>query len=361
MRERRFLSEIDWGLLGLLILNSAVGVLMIASASPAKAYVFKQLIWILISLSFLFLFLAVDYRRLTFFSPYFYIFFSAILMAMLFFGQSVGGTKSWIRFSFFQIQPSELMKIVLILFLAHIFSGFKSSYLSFRITLLSIGTVFLPMALVALQPDLGTSSTYIPILLSCFVLAGLKKKTVIILLILAVVAGAFSWNFILKDYQKKRIVTFLSPQSDPKGSGYHINQSKIAIGSGGFFGKGYKRGTQSSLRFLPARHTDFIFAVLGEEFGFVGVGLVLTFYFLFLQRLFHSVLRANDRTGVYVVFMVACFISYQFFVNVMMIIGLFPITGVPLPLLSYGGSSLLSTYLAVSLALNVKMRRFVYI
>ena len=225
--------------------------------------------------------------------------------------------------------------------------------------MLSILIVGVPVLLVGLQPDLGTALTYIPILLAVFVMVGLKRRTLIILVVLALLLGAVGWSVILKDYQKERITTLLSPEKDPLGSGYHAIQSKIAIGSGGFLGKGYKKGTQSQLRFLPARHTDFIFSVIGEEFGFVGVIATLFLYFLFLTRLFQSVSKSRDRAGAFIIYMVGSMIAFQFFVNVCMTIGLFPIAGVPLPLLSYGGSSLITNFLAVSLVINVRMRRFV--
>jgi rod shape determining protein RodA len=201
----------------------------------------------------------------------------------------------------------------------------------------------------------------LPILLAVFIFVGLKRRTVIILVVLALLIGILGWNIFLREYQKDRVTTLLSPEKDPLGSGYHTIQSKIAIGSGGFLGKGYKKGTQSQLRFLPARHTDFIFSVIGEEFGFIGVMMALLFYFLLLARLFQSVSKSRDRMGVYIIFMVAVMISFQFFINVFMTIGLFPIAGIPLPLVSYGGSSLISNYLAISLVINVKMRRFVNI
>jgi rod shape determining protein RodA len=171
--------------------------------------------------------------------------------------------------------------------------------------------------------------------------------------------GIVGWSVILKEYQKERITTLLSPGKDPLGAGYQTIQSKIAIGSGGFLGEGYKKGTQSQLKFLPARHTDFIFSVIGEEFGFVGVVGTFLLYFLFLARLFQSVTKARDRAGVFITYMVAVMIAFQFIVNVLMTIGLFPIAGITLPLISYGGSSLLTNFLAVSLVINVRMRRFV--
>jgi rod shape determining protein RodA len=226
---------------------------------------------------------------------------------------------------------------------------------------LSSGIVFFPIFLIALQPDLGTALSYIPISLAAMILAGLNRKALIYILLIVLVIGLAGWNFFLLDYQKQRIKTLILPEADPLGSGYHIHQSKIAVGSGGFLGKGYKKGTQSQLRFLPARHTDFIISVIGEELGFLGVVSVVAIYFLFLSRMFQSVFKSRDRAGVYIIFMVSMMIACQFLINVLMTIGLFPIAGIPLPLLSYGGSSLFTNYLAVSLIINVKMRRFVNI
>jgi rod shape determining protein RodA len=206
---------------------------------------------------------------------------------------------------------------------------------------------------------LGTALSFLPILLGAMILAGLNKKALVYILLTALIIGIGGWNFFLLDYQKQRIKTLILPEEDPLDSGYHVLQSKIAVGSGGFLGKGYKRGTQSQLRFLPARHTDFVFSVIGEETGFLGVVSVMVIYFLFLARLFLSVFQSRDRAGVYIIFIVSLMMACQFLINVLMTIGLFPIAGIPLPLMSYGGSSLLTNYLAVSLVLNVKMRRFV--
>jgi rod shape determining protein RodA len=245
--------------------------------------------------------------------------------------------------------------------LASVFSKFRQDHISWKKGLLSGALTMGPVILVAMQPDLGTALSYLPIFLAALILAGINKKTFVSIVIVTMVIGVIGWNFGLKDYQKDRLTTLISPGKDPLGSGYHIQQSKIAIGSGGFLGKGFRKGTQSQLRFLPARHTDFIFSVIGEEFGFLGVILSLMCYFFFLYRLYQSAGLSRDRAGVYIVFLVAVLITFQFFINVMMVIGLFPVTGTPLPLLSYGGSSLLTNYLGVSLVLNVKMRRFVFV
>ncbi len=359
MIDRRAFGEIDWVLIGLLLLNSAIGVFTIYSSSHylAANYYLKQVFWIVFSLTLLFVLMSFDYKILFSYSLTVYIVLLGLLSGMLVFARLVHGTKSWLTFRFFQIQPSEVTKLVVILLLAQMFSEFKRNYLTTNLTLLSLFLVGLPMLLVALQPDLGTSLSFLPILAGAMILAGLKRKSVVILLLATLALGAVGWNFYLKDYQKRRLTTLVSPGQDPQGSGYHILQSKIAIGSGGFLGKGFKKGTQSQLRFLPARHTDFVFSVIGEEFGFAGVVAVMFFYFLFLRRIFLSIHKSRDRAGVYIVFMVGMMIAFQFFVNVLMVVGLLPVVGVPLPLISYGGSSLLTNYLAVALVLNVKMRR----
>jgi len=363
MIDQTQFRNIDWILIGLLILNTLVGIAVIYSSShylPGN-YHLKQLLWMMVSLIALIAFLYLDYNVLVTYSLSFYVICLAILALILIFGRLIAGTKSWIRLDFFQIQPSEITKIALILLLTKVFSDFKARTVPRREGVLSATLVVVPIILIALQPDLGTALSLLPILLGAFILAGMDKRTLILLLIAVVIVGAIGYGFFLKDYQRERITTLVFPEEDPLGSGYHILQSKIAIGSGGILGKGYLKGSQSQLRFLPARHTDFIFAVVGEELGFLGVVLICVLYFLLLARLFQSVSLSRDRAGVYIIFMVAVMVSCQFFINVFMTIGFFPIAGIPLPLLSYGGSSLLTNYLAVSLVLNVRMRRFVNI
>jgi len=360
MIDRGAFHEIDWVLIGLLIVNSAIGVIFIYSSShflPGN-YAMKQVIFIVVSLAFLFLCLAVDYTVLMTYSLHFYLAVTAVLAGLLLFARLVAHTKSWIKLPFFQVQPSELAKIAMILLLARVFSEYKKSTLNSNVGVRAILLVLVPFILVAAQPDLGTALTFVPVLLAAFILAGLRKKTIAILLVVSLAVGLVGWDFALKDYQKKRLTTLFYPSQDPKGAGYHILQSKIAIGSGGLTGKGFLKGSQSQLRFLPARHTDFIFSVIGEEFGFLGVFFVMLSTFLMLARMFLSAGMARDRAGVYIIFMASMLIAFQFFINVLMIIGLFPVTGVPLPLLSYGGSSLVSNTLAVGLVINVRMRRF---
>jgi len=362
MIDRVQLREIDWILIGLLLVNALIGIGLVTSSSHYLSgnFAIRQLLWLLVSLVALFLTLSIDYKILLGFSPYIFGFFIVLLGALLVFGGAVSGARSWLfNAAFFGGQPSELAKIGLILILARIFSEFRLRTLSLPFGLLGAGVTGLAFTVIGLQPDLGTAVSLLPILAGALVLAGLTRRTLALVLVGTLAVGFVGWNFVLKDYQKKRLMTLVNPSQDPRGSGYHVLQSKIAIGSGGLAGKGFMKGTQSRLRFLPARHTDFIFSVLGEEFGFLGVVFVFLFYFLFLARLFTSVPKSRDRAGSYIIFMVACLLTFQFLVNVMMIVGLFPVTGVPIPLLSYGGSSLLTTFLAVGLAVNVKMRRYV--
>jgi rod shape determining protein RodA len=301
---------------------------------------------------------AVDYKFLVSYSIYLYILITAILLAIQVFGRLVVGTKSWLTLGLLQFQPSEAAKVIMILVFARLFAGYKSSYLTTRFAALALLVAGVPLFLIVIQPDLGTALTFVAIVGGAFILAGMKRKTIVVFLALALVLGVGGWKVGLKDYQKKRLTTLLNPHQDPRGSGYQIIQSRIAIGSGGLTGKGFMNGSQSQLRFLPARHTDFIFSVIGEEFGFLGVFVIIVVYFLMLARMFLSLAKARDRAGVYIVFMASLLISFQFLINILMIIGLFPVTGIPLPFLSYGGSSLLSNYIACGLVLNVKMRRF---
>ncbi|HEK86319.1 MAG: rod shape-determining protein RodA [Candidatus Saccharicenans sp.] len=363
MLDRRIFREIDVTTVLLMVIISLIGIIFVYSAIyfQASQYVWRQIVFLLVCLIALFIFLLIDYKIMLSFSWQFYIFMNALLMGLLLFGKMVAHTKSWIVIGHFQFQPSELTKLAVILLLARIFSEYREDRMSLRALIISSAIVALPFLLTALQPDLGTALTYLPILLGTYILAGMKKKHIITLLILGILIGFVGWNYGLKEYQKKRIETLMTPDQDARGSGYQLRQSKIAIGSGGLVGKGYRKGTQSQLRFLPARHTDFIVAVIGEELGFLGIILVFGIYFLFLYRLFSTISVSPDRAGVYIVFLSAMLIATQFFINIMMIIGLFPITGIPVPLLSYGGSSLLANYLICGLVLNVRMRRFVFV
>jgi rod shape determining protein RodA len=360
MIDRRLFREIDWVLVGLVLFQCVLGLLMIYSSSHfiSGNYFLRQLIWVGIGILAVFVILAADYKFLVDFAFYFYGAALAFLAGSLLFARLVAGTRSWITFGLLQFQPSEVAKVVLILVFARLFGEYKSRYLTFRFAALPLGLAAVPLALIILQPDLGTAMTFAAVIGGAFVLAGTRRRTLAVLLVFALILGFGGWHFGMKDYQKKRVTTLLDPSRDPHGSGYQVIQSRIAIGSGGLTGKGFMNGSQSQLRFLPARHTDFIFSVIGEEFGFVGVFLAVLLYMLMLARMFLAVNKARDRTGVYIVFMAGMLVAFQFFINIMMIVGLFPVTGIPLPFLSYGGSSLLTNFILVGLVLNVRMRRF---
>jgi rod shape determining protein RodA len=360
MIDRRLFAEIDWVLIGLLLVLSLLGLAFIYSSShflPTN-YFLRQLIFIGVSLIAFLLVIIIDYKFLVAYSVYFYFLIVAFLAGSLISSKLIAGTKSWIKLGFLQFQPSELAKVILILVFGRLFAEYRKRFLTLPFTAFALGVALVPLFLIVIQPDLGTALTFLAIVGGAFILAGLRSKAVIVFLVLSLAVGVGGWNFGLKDYQKRRLTTLLDPQRDPRGSGYQIIQSKIAIGSGGIKGKGFMNGSQSQLRFLPARHTDFIFSVIGEEFGFLGVFVVMLLYFFLLARLFSAVGKARDRAGVYIAFMASMLIAFQFLINVLMIIGLFPVTGIPLPLLSYGGSSLLTNYIACGLIVNVRMRRF---
>jgi rod shape determining protein RodA len=358
--DRRLLEEIDWVLLGLVLLLSLVGVFFIYSSTHFMpgAYHVRQLVWIGISLVALFVVLTIDYKFFVALSGYFYGLVVLLLLTTLVFARLVAGTKSWITLGLMQFQPSELAKIVMILVFARLFADYKNRFVTTTQALGALAVAGLPLLLIVAQPDLGTAMTFLAVIGGAFILAGLRKKAVILLVLAALALGVGGWTIALKDYQKKRVTTLINPAGDPRGSGYQVIQSKIAIGSGGFAGKGFRKGTQSQLRFLPARHTDFIFSVIGEETGFLGVLVVIVLYFALLARMFLAVGKARDRAGVYMVFTSALLITFQFLVNILMIIGLLPVVGITLPFLSYGGSSLVTSYVACGLVMNVRMRRF---
>lgn len=360
MIDRRAFREMDWTLVAVVVLLCGIGVAMVASSTgfiPGHLHV-RQALWVLAALAALFISASVDYKSLASYAPWLYLAAVFLLIGLLMFGRVIAGTGRWIRIGSIGFQPSELMKVILILFLALIFSEFKKNMLSAPMAFLGLGLTALPAVLVMLQPDLGTSMVFFFIMAGAFILAGLNRKAIAVFLVAAVVLGLMGWNFFLKDYQKTRLTTLVNPSQDPRGAGYQILQSKIAVGSGGLSGKGFAAGTQIQLRFLPARHTDFVFSVIGEEFGFFGVAAVMFLFAVLFQRIFATAALSRDRMGVYIVFMAGVMIAFQFFINILMVIGLFPVTGIPLPFISYGGSSLVANGLACGLVLNVRMRRF---
>ena len=357
--------DFDWVLLGFVLLLSVVSVLEIKSATlHTKFHGFdhKQIGFLAVGLVLMFLISLIDYHRLVDIAHWAYGIGILALVAVLAVGTKVMGGKRWINLGGgVHFQPSEWVKLILILMIARFFWGRTGKELSWADIGKACALVCIPMALVLKQPDLGTSLTYLPVLICGLFLGGIRfKQTALIVLGLVLVAGvAYKSGKHLKPYQQARINSFINPDSDPRGSGYQIRQSLIAVGSGGIWGKGANKGTQTQGDFLPIPYTDFIFAAFSEEHGFVGAIGVLLLYFLILMRLIQNAQTASDIPGTFIVMGVVAVIVFQIAVNIGMVVGLMPVTGIPLPLMSYGGSSILFTFLALGIVMNVRMRRFV--
>lgn len=357
--------DFDWVLLGFVVILSVISVLEIKSATlHTKFHGFdhKQIGFLAVGLVLMFLISMIDYHRLLDIAPWAYGISILSLLAVKVAGQKVLGARRWINLGGgIHFQPSEWVKLVLIIATARYFWNLAGRELSWRDIGKAVALVCVPMALVLTQPDLGTSLTYFPILIAGLFLGGIRLRQIGIILIMVMLLGGIAWKSgkRLKPYQQARINAFLDPDSDPRGSGYQIRQSLIAVGSGGIWGKGANKGTQTQGDFLPIPYTDFIFAAFCEEHGFIGAMGVLLLYFLILMRLIQNAQTAADLPGAYIVMGTVAVILFQIFVNIGMVVGLMPVTGIPLPLMSYGGSSILFTFLALGIVMNVRMRRFV--
>jgi rod shape determining protein RodA len=353
----------DWFLLVLVLLISALGVMEIYSATYRTKFAGaheKQIYWIIGGLLLMFLMTMIDYHTLMEQVPVMYLICLVLLVAVMVVGRKVFGSRRWIPLAGgFHFQVSEFVKLVIILAMARYFIEPRQANVTLG-DLVKVGLIAgLPMGLVLLQPDLGTALTYAPIVMMAVFLAGIRLKHVALIAILVALAMPLAWHYGLKPYQKARLTTFLNPEGDPLKAGYQVLQSKIAVGHGGLWGKGTTKGTQTQLWFLPVPHTDFIFAAFAEEHGFFGVLAALLLYFMVLMRLVHNAQTAPDRAGVFIVMGVAGVLLFHLLVNVGMVIGYMPTTGIPLPLMSYGGSSVLFIFMALGLVNNVRLRRFV--
>jgi rod shape determining protein RodA len=281
------------------------------------------------------------------------------LFAVLLVGRQAFGSRRWIPVAGgFHLQVSEFVKLVIILLVARFLTDLKTEDLEARDMGKIAGLVAVPMALVMKQPDLGTALTYIPILVVGMFLAGMRRKYMIAMAAVFLLVLPAGWS-VLKDYQKARLVSFLDPDRDPRGTGYQMIQSKIAVGAGGMWGKGVTKGSQTQLRFLPVPHTDFIFSAFAEEHGFVGVIVVLALYFVLIMQIVQNAQTAPDNAGMYICMGVAALLLFHVLVNVGMVVGRMPVTGIPLPLMSAGGSNVLSNFIMLGLVNNVRVRRFV--
>ncbi|MDA8387474.1 MAG: rod shape-determining protein RodA [Nitrospiraceae bacterium] len=366
--DRRAVRNFDWLLFSLVLFAATAGVLTIFSATrplegmPHPNFYIKQIIWTVAGIGAMLLTIKIDYRRLERFAVALYMMGLLLLVFVLVRGRMGMGAQRWISLGGISFQPSEVFKLVYIIMLARYFSMVEAPLDTRRFMKMLPFLAFLPFLLLVKQPDLGTAAAMCMVFLFLCIARGMSKKLVAALLIFGIVSAPFLWNIFwnrfLKGYQRDRIVAFLDPGADTSGIGYNINQSKIAIGSGMVLGKGYLKGTQGPFRFLPENHTDFIFSVFAEEWGFAGCLVLLAVYLAILLRALDTARQAKDEFGGMLALGVAFMFAIYFFLNIGMAMGMMPVVGIPLPFMSYGGTAVLSNYVAVGLLINVRMRRF---
>ena len=365
MFEQRLYKHLDWSLLVAVLLLCVFGLVMIYSTTydPIRGSVgrefYTQLSAVGIGLVAMTVMLLIDYRTLSEYAPVFYGGVAVLLLYVLFFGVVAGGSRRWISLVVFNLQPSEFAKAALALLLATWFGQDKLSALRRGDLAIAGGVLLLPFLLIARQPDLGSAVTLLPVarrhrLRGRACACGSSATRSLVFVLLAPVA----WVYGLKDYQRSRVVTFLDPSQDARGAGYQQIQARITVGSGGLAGKGFLNGTQGQYKFLPVAHNDFVYSVLAEEHGFLGVLATLGLYLFVLLRSLEAARLARDRIGAYlVVGLISCF-AFQVIYNIAMSAGLAPVKGLTLPLMSYGGSSMIATLMSFGCILNVRMRRF---
>ncbi|MCL5022255.1 MAG: rod shape-determining protein RodA [Nitrospirae bacterium] len=366
--DRRLLKNFDWVTLALIVLLSVTGIMTIYSATrpplpggEMPSFYIKQLYWLFVSVFALIAIVSFDYVWLKRFSYGFYAIGLFLLLAVLFLGRTGMGAQRWLNFGIFSFQPSEIFKLLYVIAISCYLSEMHGRVGLFSLLKAFFLLAFAPVVLVIKQPDLGTAVILLLVFLSLMAAKGLQKKLIALILLIGLVSIPFLGNIFwegLKDYQKNRLVAFLEPQVDPAGIGYHINQSKVAIGSGSFIGKGYLKGTQGPFRFLPEKHTDFIFAVFAEEWGFTGSMFLLFLYLSLILRGIDTARKAKDEFGGLLASGVSFMFTIYFFINIGMTLGIMPVVGVPLPFMSYGGTSLLANFVAAGVLINVRMRRF---
>jgi len=366
MFERRLYFHIDWLLLGAVLLLAGIGVAMIYSATyqqsatggRASSLPVTQLYALAIGLVALVICLAVDYRVFAENSLFLYGGLVLLLVFVLLKGSTQMGAQRWIPIGPFHLQPSEFGRIVVALVLAMFFAENRRGAKNTGDLIIGGIMCAIPLLLIAKQPDLGTAVTLMPVFVGIAFLAGLRLRLLGVLALAAVLIAPVAWKFALKDYQRQRILTFMDPEQDPRGAGYQTIQARVTVGSGGLLGKGFRKGTQGQYQFLPVAHNDFIFSVLAEEQGFLGVLTALGLYLFVILRSLEAARLAKDRLGAYLVGGIISGFAFQVIYNVAMSAGLAPVKGITLPLMSYGGSSLIAALAGFGLVLNVRMRRF---
>jgi rod shape determining protein RodA len=354
--------EMDWFLLGVVLLVALLGLTEVYSTTqnhPQFAGMhLRQLAWVGVGLLVLLIIARIDYHFWLDQAPWVYLATLAVLVAVLFLGAEKFGARRWLVVGGLTFQVSELAKWSIIVVLAKFLGDLRSETLTLKDVAKVAVLTGVPLVLIAAQPDLGTALTLVPIAATGVFLAGLRWRHAAAFALAALLLMPAGW-FLLKPYQRARLVTFVNPSRDVQGPGYQTLQSRIAVGSGGFWGKGMGEGSQNQLGFIPVRHAEFIFAAYAEEHGFLGVLLALGAYLILLLRLLHNVETAPDRAGALLVAGVAGLLIFHLLVNVGMVIGYAPVTGIPLPLMSYGGSATISTFMMLGLVMSVRMRRFV--
>ncbi len=368
MMDRRLIENFDWSIIWVLLGIMAVGLLSIYSAlytqiqaNPTRNLFVRQIIWLMVGFGVMVATLRLDYQRLTLASLSMYLFMVLLLAAVLVVGREVNGSKRWLELAGFQFQPSELMKIVMVIHLASFFSSQEiSPYPSIRQLASPILTVSVPVLLILAEPDLGTAISVLAISVTVIFFMGIRWRYIMTTFLLLLPLLYPVWEYGLKAYQKRRILILLRPDLDPLGAGYHIRQSKIAIGSGMLWGKGFLNGTQNKLHFLPEKHTDFIFSVWAEEWGFVGCLALLLLFAALVTLALRVARRSKDRYGALLVVGMTALVLWQALINIGMVIGVLPVVGITLPFVSYGGSSVISLCLAIGIIENVSMRRYVF-
>lgn len=364
--DKRLFTHMNWVLLALTLALYGVGLLNLYSASHIRLessyiinpYFQKQLYWGLVGFGGMLLTMCVDYNQLKQLAWPAFIVTILLLAAVPLWGVTIYGAKRWLSFGFFNFQPTEVAKISILIIGAKILSG-KSEKLGWAGLFFVLGVGAVPAGLIKMQPDLGSALNLLLLLGGIILYRGLTANVLKTLLVVGPLLVPLSW-FFMEEYQKKRITSFLDPASDPHGGGWNVKQALIAIGSGGIWGKGYLAGSQSQLRFLPEKHTDFAVAVFGEEWGFVGCMTLLALYSFFLMSIFATARDAKDRFGSFLAAGVFFYFFWQIFINMGMVLRFLPAVGIPLPFLSYGGSTTLVNFILIGLVLNVSMRRYVF-
>jgi rod shape determining protein RodA len=364
MFDRRLIQYFDWILLALTASLIGVGLMTLYSAvmadeiAPQKVLFYKQLVWFGGGFGTMIICFLFSYKLLDKYSILVYGGCVLMLVAVLLVGKHVGGSQRWLALGPVSLQPSEFIKIGIIIVLARYYSRvMNAGGLTFRELLYPVGLVGLPFLLIVKQPDLGTAMVLALISGTMTLYIKIERRTLLGIIGLGTTAVPLVWS-LLKGYQQQRILTFLNPDRDPLGTGYHIIQSKIAIGSGMLTGKGYRAGTQNALSFLPEQHTDFIFSVLAEEWGLMGGGILLILFLALLTWALNIAHSCRDPFGTLLAVGITGLLFWEIFINIGMVMGLMPVVGVPLPLVSYGGSSTLKVMMAIGLLLNISMRRF---